>query len=76
MAKSFKSNELDRATQQLRKTLEEAAQALGPDSFRELGYDVVLGFRDELRQSLAEGKITEDHPGYQFLLEAERAKGG
>lgn len=58
--------------EQLTTVFKEIAEQVGAEQFRELARETALTLGPAIRRELAEGKITEDHPGYQALLKAER----
>jgi hypothetical protein len=61
-----------KAAAELKTALEAIRKEAGPELFQEIVDEVTLAFGPTVRQELADGKITEDHPGYQALLNFER----
>ena len=58
--------------EQVTRMFEAIAEQVGAEQFRELARETALTLGPAIRQELAAGEITEEHPGYQALLAAER----
>lgn len=58
--------------EQVTRMFEAIAEQVGAEQFRELARETALTLGPAIRRELADGEITEDHPGYQALLAAER----